>query len=113
MQSEKEPSIIQQEIKNLRQVHLRFPEKLYADFLIKIRHEDISFRRFFQILIDAFLKDDPRIMQVLDQAIKEERFKYRSEIIRKEREKIMKVSKHFRLNANEIEDIYDIFEGEK
>jgi hypothetical protein len=113
MQSEKEPSIIEREIKNLRQVHLRFPEKLYADFLIKIRHEDISFRRFFQILIDAFLKDDPRIMQVLDQAIKEERFKYRSEIIRKEREKIMKVSKHFRLNANEIEDIYDIFEGEK
>ena len=34
-------------------------------------------------------------------------------ILAQEREKIMKVSKHFRLNANEIEDIYDIFEGEK
>jgi hypothetical protein len=43
-------SIIQQEIKNLRQVHLRFPEKMYADFLLKAKHENVSFRRFFHIL---------------------------------------------------------------
>lgn len=115
MQSEKEESasIIQQEIKNLRQVYLKFPEKMYADFLIKIRHENISFRRFFQILIDAFLKDDPRINEIIDEAVKDERFKYRSEIIRKEREKMRKTVRQFKLNPDEIEDIYDLFEDEK
>jgi hypothetical protein len=115
MQSEKEEtqSIIQQEIKNLRQVYLRFPEKMYADFLIKIRHENISFRRFFQILIDAFLKDDSRINEIIDEAVKDERFKYRTEIIKKEREKMRKTIRQFKLNRDEIEDIYDLFEDDK
>lgn len=111
--SDQQPSIIQQEIKNLRQVHLRFPEKMYADFLLKARHENVSFRRFFHILIDAFLRDDQRILEVIDEAVKDERFKYRTEIIKKEREKMRLVGKQFKLNANEIEDIYDLFEDEK
>jgi hypothetical protein len=106
-------SIIQQEIKNLRQVHLRFPEKMYADFLLKAKHENVSFRRFFHILIDAFLRDDERLLQIIDEAVKEERFKYRTEIIRKEREKMRTVGRQFRLNENEIEDIYDLFEDNK
>lgn len=105
-----EESVIQKEIKNLRQVFLRFPEKLYADFLIKIRHENISFRRFFQILVDAFLRDDERILSVIDEAVKEERFKYRSEVIQKERQKIKLLKRQFGLDKNEIEDIYDFFE---
>ena len=56
MQSEKELTLAQKEERKLRQVYLRFPEKFYADFLIKIRHENISFRRFFQILVDAFIR---------------------------------------------------------
>lgn len=111
--SDQQSTIIQQEIKNLRQVHLRFPEKMYADFLLKARHENVSFRRFFHILIDAFLRDDQRILEVIDEAVKDERFKYRTEIIKKEREKMRLVGKQFKLNANEIEDIYDLFEDEK
>ena len=113
MQSEKELTLAQKEERKLRQVYLRFPEKFYADFLIKIRHENISFRRFFQILVDAFIRDDNRIMEIIDEAVKDERFKYRTEIIKQEREKMRVVSRQFKLNQNEIEDIYDLFEDEK
>ncbi len=110
MQSDKQETIAKQEEKKLRQVFLRFPEKMYADFLIKIRHENISFRRFFQILVDAFIRDDQRLNAIIDEAIKEERFKYRTEVIEKERERIKLLNRQFRLNKNEIEDIYDFFE---
>lgn len=108
-----EETVGQQEKKKLRQVFLTFPEKLYADFLIKIRHENISFRRFFQILVDAFIRDDPRLDAIIDEAVKENRFKYRTEIIQKEREKMKLINRQFRLNPNEIEDIYDFFEDNK
>lgn len=111
--TEKELTVAQQEERNLKQIYLRFPQKLYADFLIKIRHENISFRRFFHILIDAFLKDDPRINEIIDEAVKDQRFKYRTEIIKKERENMKKLKRQFGLDPNEIEDIYDLFEENK
>ena len=95
-----------------RQIMLKLPDKTYMDMLIKIRHENLGWRSFFQILIKGFLNDDPGVMNYIDSEMAATRTKNRSKILKKEREMYKETIQKFALDPEDIEDIYDILEEE-
>lgn len=95
-----------------RTVTLSFPDKTYMDLLIKIRHENLNWKRFFRILVKGFLEDDPGIMEYIDHEMCEIRAKGRTKVLKKERKQTEETIRVFGLDEEEIEDIYDILEEE-
>lgn len=95
-----------------RSLTFTIPDKTYMDLLIKIRHENISWKRFFSFLIQGFIDDDPRIMEYIDMRMADIRSKRRSKVLKKERDMVEDTKKKFGLDENEIDDIYDILEEE-
>lgn len=95
-----------------RQVMLTLPDKTYMDLLIKIRHENLNWKKFFRILIKGFLEDDPGVMNYIDEELAATRAKVRSKILKKERQDTEDVIKKFGLDPEDIDDIYDILEEE-
>lgn len=95
-----------------RSLTFTLPNKTYMDLLIKIRHENLGWKRFFSFLIQGFLDDDPRITGYLDERMKKIRAKYRSSALNKERKLTEETKRKFGLGEEEIENIYDILEEE-
>jgi hypothetical protein len=91
---------------------IALPDKFFADFLIRINHENIPFRRFFRMIIEGYMNDDKRLLSFIEEAMRTERPKYQTKILKKEVEEVKEVEKEFGLDPNEIEDIYDILEEE-
>lgn len=98
--------------KSGRQINLSIPDKTYMDMLIKIRHENLNWKRFFRILIKGFLDDDPGIMAYIDNEMAEIRSKKRTKILKKERQEVQETIQVFGLDKEDIDDIYDILEEE-
>lgn len=95
-----------------RQINLVIPDKTYMDLLIKIRHENLNWRKFFRILIKGFLEDDIGIMNYIDNELAAQRSKARTKVLKKEREEYKETIKVFGLDPEDIDDIYDILEEE-
>lgn len=95
-----------------RQVNIRLPEKLFADFVIKINNEMIPFRRFIRLMVEGYLEDDERLLSYINDALKTERPKYQVRVIERENKIAKKTEEVFGLSPDEIEDIYDIMEEE-
>lgn len=102
----------QDETRHGKQVVLPIPEKLFADFIIKINHESIPFRRFFHMLMEGYLAEDKRVVSFVEERLGQTRPKYQTKILKKQKELQEKTEKQFGLNPDEIEDIYDILEEE-
>jgi hypothetical protein len=97
---------------NGRSLTFTLPERMYMDLLIKIRHENLGWKRFFSFIIQGFIDDDPRITEYLDERMKKIRAKYRTKALQKERIATAETKKKFNLDEDEIENIYDILEEE-
>lgn len=93
-----------------RKIILALPEKLLADFAIKLHHEGIPFRKFFRTMVEGFVQDDPNLLMFLEKAFREERPKYLMKVVEREKVETKEVEAKFGLDPNEIEDIYDILE---
>lgn len=98
--------------KGMRSISLSIPDRTYMELLIKIRHENLNWKRFFNFLIQGFIEDDPSIMEYLDMQMVDLRAKARSKIIKKERKMVQDTIEVFGLDKNEIDDMYDILEEE-
>jgi hypothetical protein len=95
-----------------RRITLSIPDRTYMDMLIKIRHENLTWKGFFSILIKGFLDDDIGVMEYIDKEMSDKRAKRRSKILKKERKDVQEVVKKFGLDEEDIENIYDILEEE-
>jgi len=102
----------QGERKGVRAINLTIPDDTYKRLLIKIRHENLNWKRFFNMMISGFIEDDPMIMQYIDLQMSLIRSKSRTKKLIKEREKMQETIKVFGLDENEIDDIYDMLEEE-
>jgi hypothetical protein len=100
------------ERKGVRSIQLSVPDETYMRLLIKIRHENLNWKRFFNFLIEGFLNDDPGIMEYLDYQMAEIRAKNRTKKLQKERKKAQETIDVFGLDKDDINDIYDILEEE-
>jgi len=95
-----------------RSLTFTLPDRTYMDLLIKIRHENLGWKRFFSFLIQGFIDDDLRIAGYLDERMKNIRAKYRTKALNKERKLTEETKKMFGLDEEDIENIYDILEEE-
>lgn len=100
------------ERKGVRSIHLSIPDRTYMELLIKIRHENLSWKKFFGMLINGFIEDDPGIMEYIDHQMANERAKKRTKILQKERKKTQETIQVFGLDEEEIDDIYNLLEEE-
>lgn len=95
-----------------RRINLVIPDQTYMELLIKIRHENLNWKKFFTYLIDGFIQDDPNIMEFIDNQMAEQRSKRRTKILQKERMKTEETISVFGLDEQDIDDIYDMLEEE-
>lgn len=102
----------QKERKGTRSIGLSVPDDTYKRLLIKIRHENLNWKRFFDFLIEGFIEDDPGIMEYLDYKMADIRAKSRTKNLQKERKNVKDTIDVFGLDENDIQDIYDILEEE-
>lgn len=95
-----------------RSITLHISEQKYMELLIKIRHENLNWKKFFGFLINGFVEDDPRIIEYIDLQMMNIRAKSRTKVLQKERELVEETKDVFGLDNDEISDIYDILEEE-
>lgn len=95
-----------------RRINLLIPDQTYMELLIKIRHENLNWKKFFTYLIDGFIQDDPNIMEFIDNQMAEQRAKRRTKVLQKERKKVEETISVFGLDEQDIDDIYDMLEEE-
>jgi len=98
--------------KGVRSITLTIPDRTYMELLIKIRHENLGWKKFFNMMIGGFIEDEPGIMEYIDQQMAESRAKKRTKILQKERKQVKETIGVFGLDEKEIDDIYDILEEE-
>ena len=101
-----------EERKGVRSIQLSVPDDTYKRLLIKIRHENLNWKRFFNMIIQGFLEDEPAIMDYIDYQMADIRAKKRTKILQKERIKTKDTIDIFGLDNEDINDIYDILEEE-
>lgn len=100
------------ERKGMRSITLSIPDQMYMELLIKIRNENITWKGFFNIMIQGFIDDDKGIIEYVDYQMKDKRAKKRTKVLQKERKKAKEVVSVFALDDKEIHDIYDLLEDE-
>ena len=100
------------ERKGVRSIHLSIPDRTYMELLIKIRNENLTWKGFFNMLIQGFIDDDSGIMEYIDFQMADKRAKKRTNTLQKERKKVKETVSIFGLDDKEIDDIYDILEEE-
>jgi hypothetical protein len=98
--------------RGVRSINLSVPDDTYKRLLIKIRHENLSWKRFFNMMIQGFLNDDQGVMDYIDFQMSELRAKTRTKKLQKERVKVQETIDVFGLDKDDISDIYDILEEE-
>lgn len=100
------------ERKGIRSITLSIPDDKYKRLLIKIRHENLNWKRFFNMMIEGFLQDDPGVMEYIDHKMSDIRAKRRTKILQKERKMTQDTIDVFALDKDDIDNIYDILEEE-
>ena len=100
------------ERKGVRSITLSIPDQMYMELLIKIRHENLTWKGFFNMMIQGFIDDDRGIMEYVDYQMADKRAKKRTKVLQKERKKAKEVVSVFGLDDKEIDDIYDLLEDE-
>ncbi len=103
---------VKRERKGIRSISLSIPDQMYMELLIKIRHENLTWKGFFNMMIQGFIDDDPGIMEYVDYQMAEKRAKRRTKILQKERKKVQETIEVFGLDKDDISDIYNILEEE-
>jgi len=90
-------------------------EDLHANLIIKLNFDDITKFFFFNEYIKAYLNEDKELMPFVEK-VKEKSMlsrKFRTKKARQAREKEKEMINRFRLDLNDVEDIFDLIEREE
>lgn len=87
----------------------------HARLIIKLRHHRLGQGEFFRELMRAYIEDDPRLDDVIEdyRKTKKNYSKTKEAVLTKERKGAKEISDLFALDEDEIQDIYDLFEEEE
>ena len=96
--------------------YIQFPSLGYLDvnLVVKLNFDDLTKFFFFNEYLKAYLAEDPDLMPFVNK-IKEKSMlarKFRLKKTKQLRKKEQEIINKFGLNPNEIEDIFDLIEGE-
>jgi len=81
----------------------------HANLILKLKHDGLTQSAFFRHLITAYIENDDRMQQLVDELRIKKRHKIKSQKMRqKGKEKL----KDFALSSGEVENIFDVLERE-
>ena len=89
-------------------------DKRHAELKIRLKHDRLTQAEFFRCMVTGYLEKDSHILDFLD-IYKEKDGRERKKYVIKNREMIEKgkeLENKFALDDEEIENIFDILEGE-
>jgi hypothetical protein len=90
-------------------------DKRYADFKIRLKHDNISQPQFFRGIMSAYLKNDKDFRVVIDKIKKSKRINHNKEDISSKAELINEGQEVFDkiiLDEEELTNIFDMLENE-
>ena len=81
----------------------------HAKLILKLKHDGLTQSSFFRHLITAYIEDDERIQNLVDELRSRKKHKIKSQKMRsKGKERL----KDFALSSGEVENIFDVLERE-
>lgn len=85
-----------------------------ARLIIKLRHEGLTRAEFYRAITLGFVEDNELLDEFVINYKKKKDFfrKGRQKILKKEKDRTKETVKKFGLDPDEIEDMFDIIEGE-
>jgi len=100
--------------RELRIISFEDKDGSYAKLLIKLRHEGLTRAEFYRTVTRGFIQDDELLDEfILEYKKKKDTFrKARQKILNNERKEAGELVSQFRLDPDEIQDIFDILEEE-
>tara|TARA_Y100001973_G_C4924444_1_gene197949 strand:- start:7 stop:348 length:342 start_codon:yes stop_codon:yes gene_type:complete len=84
----------------------------HARLLIKLYHDGFKQREFFRTFIAGYLDEDPLIFEFVHNYKMKHKTKLHAKRTKKAKQEEEKIFSDFGLNAEELEDIFDILEEE-
>lgn len=81
----------------------------HANLILKLKHDGLTQSAFFRHLITAYIENDARMQQLVDELRTKKRHKIKSH---KKRQKGKEILKDFALSSGEVETIFDVLERE-
>jgi hypothetical protein len=81
----------------------------HANLILKLKHDGLTQAAFFRHLITAYIENDERIQDLVDELRTHKRHKAKSQ---KMRQKGKEILKDFALSSGEVENIFDVLERE-
>jgi len=87
-------------------------EKRQTDFRIRLKHDNLNQSVFFRAMITGYLESDPDIVSFIERYKKESGIQSRDKRkhVSKKIEEGRRISGVYGLNADELENIFDIIE---
>ena len=97
-----------------KRVIFNMPEKTYADFRIRLRHDGLKQYQFFNWVVEKYLTHDVDMLNTVG-SLKSLIAAQGKAKIRKTRKLLDEgndMQRNFNLNKDEVSDLYDIIEGD-
>ena len=93
-----------------KQICFESTAKFHADLKIRLHHDEIKIKEFFNKMVQGYLEKNENLMAFVEE-IKQTSQKRRNKI-KKSRAKERNTNREFGLDKNDIENIFDILEKE-
>ena len=81
----------------------------HANLILKLKHDGLTQSAFFRHLITAYIENDDRVQELVDELRVKKRHKIKSQ---KKRQKGKEILKDFALSSGEVDNIFDTLEKE-
>ena len=96
----------------IRKIYVVVPDGLYANLKAKMAFDGLRMSQMMRILLDAYINDNETIMEFVNDKKEELHKAYRKHAVRQRGENKMKMNELSPvLSSEELEDIFDLIEG--
>lgn len=89
-------------------------DKHHADLIIRLKHDGLTMSKFFRALIKGYIEEDYAIIDFIERfkTLSGSQSQKQAKIIKDTQKKGQALKKKFVLDADEVENIFDILEKE-
>lgn len=99
--------------KTIKQICFESNDKLHADLKIRLHHDGLKIKEFFNRTVEAYVEGNENILAFVEELKKEKSVsKTKRNKMNKARQKQKETIKQFGLDKDDIENIFDILERE-
>jgi hypothetical protein len=87
-------------------------DAVHARFRIQLKYDELSQPKFFKMMIDSYINQDPMLMSFIYKKIENTKSERKKKKIEKDVKEAKKIAEEFALDENEIKNIFDLIATE-